>query len=82
MFGLFGKLKGYAIGALAAIASILFALVYGFTKGRNSGEATVNAKNAQTTIEAVETRNEVQSEVTKQAAGSAEKALKDKWSRD
>jgi hypothetical protein len=79
---LLGKLKAYAIGALAAIGAVLFALVYGFTKGSKSGEASVNAKNAQTTIKAVEAHNEIEVEIAKQAPGAADKALKDKWSRD
>lgn len=77
-----GKLKGYAIGVLAAIGAILFALVYGYTKGSKSGSDKVIAASAQATIKAVETRNTVDAQVAKQPDGASAKILKGKWARD
>jgi hypothetical protein len=82
LFGLFGKLKGYAIAALAAIGAILFALVYGYTKGSKSGSANVIAINAQSAIKAVEARNTIEAKIAKQPEGESAKILKGKWARD
>jgi hypothetical protein len=82
MLSLFGKLKTYAIAALAAIGAILFALVYGYTKGSKAGSAKVIAISSQATIQAVETRNTVDAQVAKQPDGASAKILKGKWSRD
>lgn len=78
---LLGKLKAYVIGVLAAIGAVLFALVYGFTKGSKSGEASVNAKNAQAVNTAVESHNEVEQQIQRKPEGDAAKQLDSKWTR-
>lgn len=76
------KLKGYAIAALAAIGAVLFALVYGFTKGSKSGANAVVAKATSVVLKATQDRNQIEAQVAKQPEGQSAKILKGKWARD
>jgi len=86
---LLGRVKGWAIAALALLGAIGTAFMIGRSKGRTAAENEAAATKAKSdmaamsdALDAVKERNDVEDEIARQPAGTSADRLRNDWSRD
>lgn len=81
LLAIWTKAKGYVIAALAFVAAVLAARVYGERKGEAAGVAKVEAKQAQKTAQDVQEARHVELETAQMSDGAAQQKLESTWTR-
>ena len=83
------RAKGWAIGALALLAAIGSAFFVGRSKGHNAAQTEAAASKAKSdmaamndALDAVQERNHVEAEISRNHSTTSAERLSDNWSRD